>query len=332
MRLVEDYRPKTLDDIVGQDLNVVALKSIVARKNKDAKAIPHMLFIGSKPGTGKTSAAIGLAVEIWGDEWEQHFKELNASDERGIDVVRTYIKQVSSHKGNRILFLTEADHLTSDAQGALRRIMEMAKGTIFILDGNKRSKIVPAIQSRCSIFKFKRLTDEVVLKRVLQICKLEGIALNLRDTKIQEGLKALAKQSGGDLRSALNTLETIINQNREITVESLLLIQRPRNIAQALQKAVEGDFTMAKEMITNAFIDEGSDATIILEELFEALESISDEDVRKRLYSKLGEVDRGCATMAASTPSNHLIQLIDFIAYAWVAPRLMRCAALERDK
>jgi len=327
MRLVEDYRPNTLDDIVGQDAIVTSLKSIIVR-NEKSEDIPHMLFIGATPGTGKTSTARALAESIWGDKWEQHFKELNASDERGIDVVRKYIKQISSHKGSRILFLTEADHLTPDAQGALRRIMEKAKGTVFILDGNKLSKIVPAIQSRCSVFKFKRLTDEAVLKRVLQICKLEGITIDLKDTKIREGLKALAKQSGGDLRSALNTLETIVNQNREITIESLLLIQRPRNIALALQKAIDGDFVTAKEMITNAFIDEGSDATIILEELYESLESVADEAVQRRLYSKLGEIDRGCSMIT----SNHLIQLVDFIAYSWVAPRLMRCAALERDR
>ena len=327
-RLIEEYRPKFLKDIVGQDDNIASIKSILERAEGRTEDLPHFLFAGATPGTGKSSTAMAMAREIWGEDWSSHFKELNASDDRGIAVIRNEVKQIVAHKGNKMLFLTEADHLTEDAQAALRRIMEKARGTVFVLDGNNLSKIIGAIQSRCAVYVFKRLEPTIILKRLLQICDAEEVKVDLSNPDVREGLKVLVEQSHGDMRAALNSLETVINQNKEVTPQSLVLIQKPKNVAMALQKAVGGDFLGAKELVTNLYIEEGSDATRIVEQLYDAIDTIADDEVKLRLYSKLGEVDRGCALIRV----NPLIQLVDFVAYAWVAPRLMRCPALEREK
>ncbi|HJJ55254.1 MAG TPA: replication factor C small subunit, partial [Methanocorpusculum sp.] len=152
---IEKYRPRKLDEVVGQKEIVDRLKLYAS-----SKSLPHLLFTGSA-GIGKTTCAVALAREMFGDTWSMNFRELNASDERGIDVVRTQIKQFArtSPLGDaefKVLFLDEADALTNDAQAALRRTMEnYAETCRFILSCNYSSKIIDPIQSRCAIYRFK---------------------------------------------------------------------------------------------------------------------------------------------------------------------------------
>jgi replication factor C small subunit len=318
--LVEKYRPKSFDEIKGQDEIVAAIKRMVERKD-----LPHLLFIGP-PGTGKTSMAECIARALFGSEWRNRFVELNASDERGIDTVRNVIKRLARTSGKRILFLDEADAMTPDAQNALRRIMEKTQSTIFILSANREWKIIDAIKSRCAIFRFKKLRDDIVLQRLLEICKAEGIKI---DPKAKEGFMALVREADGDLRKAINMLETLITHGKSITEKEVLALRRPRLAEDALKLALGGDFDRAREMLEDAYINGNLSADKVVDELYEALSNLNplDNDVRVRLYARLAEAER-----AIRLGANPLIQLVGFLAYAWVAPHLRKCPLLGEVK
>ena len=206
----EKYRPKKLRDVINQKHVVERLKSFV----KESR-IPHMIFAGP-PGTGKTCCAIAIAREVFGKNWQQNFQETNASDMRGIDVVRTRIKNFSRMKpigaSFKIIFLDEADALTSDAQNALRRLMEMYSDvTRFILSCNYSSRIISPIQSRAVVFRFKSLSKENVFEYMNRIVNEEKLKIN------KEALEAIYLISGGDLRKATNILQASAILGKKIT-------------------------------------------------------------------------------------------------------------------
>src|SRR6056297_268428 len=197
---IEKYRPESLDDVMGHEDIVGRLQSYVSRND-----LSHMLFSGPA-GTGKTTSATAIARELYGEDWRENFLELNASDERGIDVVRDRIKNFArtSFGGYdyRIIFLDEADALTSDAQSALRRTMEQFSNNVrFILSCNYSSQIIDPIQSRCTVFRFSPLGDEAVAAQVREIASAEGIELT------DDGVEALVYAANGDMRKAINALQ-----------------------------------------------------------------------------------------------------------------------------
>ena len=167
---IEKYRPKTLDDVAGQQAIIERLKAYAKTKN-----VPHLIFAGPA-GTGKTTSALALAREVFGEEtWKQNFHELNASDERGIGIVRGKIKDFARTApiGNtafKIIFLDEADSLTPEAQAALRRTIEKYSHICrFILSVNYSSKIIEPIQSRCTVFRFGPIKPEAIKKYIRKI-------------------------------------------------------------------------------------------------------------------------------------------------------------------
>ena len=206
---VEKYRPKTLTDVLGQDHIVNRLQAFVHEKNK----MPHFLFAGPA-GVGKTSSALALARDIFGESFSENYKELNASDERGIKIVREDIKNYASIAPSsgapfRILVLDEADNMTSDAQQALRRTMEKYKKIRFILIANYSSKIIPPIQSRTAVFRFRPIADKLIEEKIKSICKTESISVT------DQAGKALNEITNGDMRQLLNLLQacSIISNN-----------------------------------------------------------------------------------------------------------------------
>ncbi|TPX41730.1 hypothetical protein SeMB42_g05434 [Synchytrium endobioticum] len=203
MPWVEKYRPKLLKDIVGNEETVKKLQMIARDGN-----CPNMIITGS-PGIGKTTSILALAHELLGDNYKQAVLELNASDDRGIDVVRNRIKMfaqthVTLPSGRqKIVILDEADSMTTAAQQALRRTMELYSSTTrFAFACNFSSKIIEPIQSRCTILRYARLNDKQILKRLIEICDAEHV------TKTPEGLEAIIFTAEGDMRQAINNLQS----------------------------------------------------------------------------------------------------------------------------
>lgn len=235
--LTEKYRPQTFDEIVGNDEKIRQIRSEVESGNMN-----HMFFYGP-PGTGKTTTANVIAREIHGETSSNLFKEFNASDERGIDVIRDKVKTFAGRKtlsdGFKIVFLDEGDSLTKDAQQSLRRIMEQySESCRFIITGNDEGGVIPAIKSRCSDYEFSPIDDESAEKRLLHIADTEGFDV---DT---EKIKQLVQIYSGDLRSMIGKLQGIANGD-DVTLDTgenykkLFSLIRQKNFMGAIKIASE---------------------------------------------------------------------------------------------
>lgn len=216
---VEKYRPRVLDDIVGNDETIARMRQIAVDGN-----MPHMIISGL-PGIGKTTSVHCLANALLGDARSQGVLELNASDDRGIDVVRNQIKQFAQKKchlppgRHKIIILDEADAMTAGAQQALRRTMELYSNTTrFAFACNQSNKIIEPLQSRCAILRYQKLTDEQVLTRLLQIIKAENINYT------NDGLEAIIFTAEGDMRQAINNLQSTVAGHSLVNAENVFKI------------------------------------------------------------------------------------------------------------
>ncbi|MFB6193255.1 MAG: replication factor C small subunit [Candidatus Nanohaloarchaea archaeon] len=284
----EKYRPDTLDEVVGQENIVDRLSAFV-----EEDSVPHILFAGPA-GTGKTTSAIAMAKDLYGDEWKQNFMETNASDERGIDVVREKIKDFARTKpinaDYKIIFLDEADALTSDAQQALRRTMEQFSDNCrFILSCNYSSKIIDPIQSRTAVFRFNRLEQEKVEEYIKRIGEKEGFKIS------QDAINAIMRVSDGDLRRVTNILQTASIQNEEIEEEDVYAVAaslRPDEIREILDKALEGDFIKAREDLAEIMIDRGLDGQDVINSIHREIFDLDiSDDAKLEIMEQLGEFE-----------------------------------------
>ncbi|RLI84877.1 MAG: replication factor C small subunit [Archaeoglobales archaeon] len=305
---VEKYRPRTLKEVVGQEEVVQRLMGYVERKN-----IPHLLFSGP-PGTGKTASAIALARDLFGENWRDNFIEMNASDERGIDVVRHKIKEFArtapiGDAPFKIIFLDEADALTADAQAALRRTMEMySKICRFILSCNYVSRIIEPIQSRCAVFKFRPVPKEAMKERLLEICEKEGVKIT------EDGIEALIYVANGDFRKAINALQGAAALGEVVDAEAIYQITataRPEELANLLETAIEGKFMEARNILDRLMIEYGMSGEDVVSQLFrEIISSGIDEKLKVLLIDKLGEID-----FRLTEGAHERIQLDAYLAY-----------------
>ncbi len=259
----EKYRPKSLDEVVNQKEIVERLKKFVAEKN-----IPHMLFAGP-PGTGKTTIAHALAHDLYGENYRQYMLELNASDERKIEVIRTKVKEFARSKvvGEapfKIVLLDEADNMTSDAQQALRRLMELySASTRFILTANYPSKIIEPIQSRCAVFRFVPLKREDITSRLMYICNQEKVVC--RD----KALDVIYEISEGDMRKAINILQAAaaLGEVNEDTVYKVVGLAHPREVREMMQLALAGNFIEARKKLRELMINYGLSGVDIIKQI-----------------------------------------------------------------
>ncbi len=285
----EKYRPKRLDEMVGQEEVIRRLKAYAEKKD-----MPNLLFAGP-PGTGKTTAAIALAREIFGDTFEQNFLELNASDERGIQVVRETIKEFArtlpfGGAKFKIIFLDEADALTADAQHALRRTMEKYAATSrFILSCNYSSKIIEPIQSRCALFRFKPLSEEQIKQRLLYIAKNEHLQID------EKALDAIIYVSEGDMRRAINILQSsaaLSNKIDEKLIYQVASRARPEEIRKMMKLALEGKFLEAREILNNVMIEYGMSGEDVVKQMHREVFSLDIPDKTKvALVDLIGEYE-----------------------------------------
>lgn len=285
---IEKYRPERLDDIVGHDDIVDRLRSYVARDD-----LPNLLF-GGPAGTGKTTSSVAIARELYGDDWQEYFLELNASDDRGIDVVRGRIKDFarSSFGGAdyRIIFLDEADSLTSDAQSALRRTMEQfSHNTRFILSCNYSSKIIDPIQSRCAVFRFTSIDDEAIEQRIREIAENEGITLT------DDGIDALVYAANGDMRKAINALQAaavLDDSVDESTVYTITSTARPEVVEAMVTKAIAGEFLAARSILSDLLDDAGLAGGDVIDQLHRSAWDLDlSDDAAVDLLERVGEAD-----------------------------------------
>lgn len=246
---VEKYRPKNLDQIVNQKEIIRGLKNFLNKPNE----LPHLLFTGAA-GVGKTTTALCLAREILGDNWKRDTLELNASDERGIKMVRERVKefayimklslnQSENERPFKIIILDEADEMTSDAQTSLRRIIEdSSKTTRFIFICNYLSHIIEPIQSRCVVFRFSKVPVEEIVEHLKFICKNEEIKFD------EKALYKIYEHTNGDLRHSINILQAastngIINTQQ---VQNAIGISGKSKISEIIKLALESKFNESR--------------------------------------------------------------------------------------
>ncbi len=304
----EKYRPKNLDEVVGQKHVTERLKAYVSSNN-----MPHLLLTGPA-GTGKTTCSLALAKEMFGDEWKGNFIELNASDERGIDVVRGKIKEFArtAPLGSaefKIIFMDEADALTSDAQAALRRTMEkFSKICRFILSCNYSSKIIDPIQSRCAVFRFKPLSREDVSEYLNKIVTNENISID------DDAMEALVHVARGDMRRAVNSLQVAAAQSTRIDVDTIYQttgLANPEEVKKMLETALSGNFIGARDKLDEIMIEFGLSGQDIIKQIHASYFELSIGDSEKvRLMDKTGEIE-----FRIIEGSNERIQLEALLAY-----------------
>ncbi|KAG1740056.1 P-loop containing nucleoside triphosphate hydrolase protein [Suillus lakei] len=259
---VEKYRPVTLDDVVShKDITTTIVKFI--EKNR----LPHLLFYGP-PGTGKTSTILAYKKQIL---------ELNASDDRGIDVVREQIKQFAEtrtlfSKGFKLIILDEADMMTQQAQAALRRVIEQyTKNVRFCIICNYVNKIAPAIQSRCTRFRFSPLPIAEVEKRVNGVVEAEKVNLTA------DGKKALLKLSKGDMRRALNVLQAChaaYSSIGETEIYNCTGNPHPSDIETIVNSMLSDEFTTSYQMISAMKTERGLALQDLISGTYEYVETI----------------------------------------------------------
>ena len=285
----EKYRPKDFSEIKGQKEIVKRIKAFVEQQN-----IPHLLFAGPA-GVGKTTLALIIAKKLFGDSWHQNYMDLNASDERGIDIIRNKVKDFARTKaiGNvpyKIIFLDECDALTREAQQALRRTMEnYTQNCRFILSANYSSKIIDPIQSRCAMFRFRPLDKKEIFAIIESIEKEEKIKVN------EKAKDALYTISEGDARRINNVMQSCAAISKDINEEvvySMASVAKPKEVDEVLKLALQNKFIDARNKLMDVMLNYGLSGIDIIKQIQQEILNLDiDNEKKMLLMEKCGEIE-----------------------------------------
>lgn len=305
---VEKYRPQNFAQVKGHKKIVERLKKFVEQKN-----LPHLLFTGPA-GVGKTTMALVIAKELYGDSYKQSVLELNASDERGIDVVRTKVKDFARTRALetvpfKIIYLDECDALTREAQQALRRTMENYTATTrFILSCNYASKIIDPIQSRCTVFRFQPLGQADVFSMIDEVAKQESLQIE------PEARQAIFDICQGDGRRTKNLLQSCAAMESAISADivySLASSATPGEIKKILELALEKNFLEARKVLLHTMLAHGLSGQDIIKQIQREIFQLElDDKLKIKLVDRCGEVE-----FRLTEGSDEYVQLEAFLAY-----------------
>ncbi len=285
----EKYRPKKFDDMVGQEEIIKRVRSLVNSMN-----IPHLLFAGPA-GIGKSTLALIVVKQLFGESWRENYLELNASDERGIDVIRQKVKDFARTKAIsnvpfKVIFMDEADALTREAQQALRRTMENYTSTCrFIMSCNYSSKIIDPIQSRVVVFRFQLLEKKDIKKRIDLITDREGLSITA------DAFDVLYEASEGDCRRVINLLQATASISSNITpdlVNTIVSKAKPSDIKIVLDYALAGDFVNSREKLLDIMLKESISGQDVIKAIQKEIWNLQiDNALKVKLTEKTGEIE-----------------------------------------
>ncbi|KAJ3631066.1 hypothetical protein MTP99_012221 [Tenebrio molitor] len=280
---IEKYRPQTFQEIVGNEDTTNRL-SVIAKQGN----LPNLIIAGP-PGVGKTTTILCLARILLGAALKDAVLELNASNDRGIDVVRNKIKMFAQQKvtlppgRHKIIILDEVDSMTEGAQQALRRTMEIYSNTTrFALACNYSEKVIEAIQSRCAILRYSRLTDAQVLARTIQVCQKENVEY------VEDGLEAIVFTAQGDMRQALNNLQSTYNGFGIVNAANVFKVcdePHPMLIKDMLNSCISGDLRKAFKIVEHLW-NLGYAAEDVIKNIFKVCKNMDIEESLKLAFIK----------------------------------------------
>ncbi|XP_014207065.1 replication factor C subunit 2 [Copidosoma floridanum] len=304
---IEKYRPQVFTDIVGNEDTVERLSVFAQHGNA-----PNLIIAGP-PGVGKTTTILCFARILLGPSFRDAVLELNASNERGIDVVRNKIKMFAQKKVNlapgkhKIIILDEADSMTEGAQQALRRTMEIYSNTTrFALACNNSEKIIEPIQSRCAMIRYGKLTDAQVLAKVLDVCKKENVSYT------DDGLEAIVFTAQGDMRQALNNLQSTVNGFNHVNSENVFKVcdePHPLLVKSMLDTCLKIDICKAYGILKHLW-DMGYSPEDIISNIFRVSKNLDIDEYLKLEFIK----EIGLTHMGIVNGVNSLLQLNSLIA------------------